>query len=271
MGLRAWTGGLVLLVLACGGSTFEAAGSGGSAGASGGSGGSSGGSGGSSGGSGGSSGGSGGSAGVGGSGGSASCPPTAPAPGAPCVESDQTCSYENGCCFDSFTCRADGWQYDGCGAPPIAAVCPGVPPVSGMGCDSCVTPLECIYEACETQGQYVASCRDNLWSVQIEPCDGVTCQVGIGFAQQFDKSCSSDADCTMEATGADCCGTPLVVGVNINAAARLRAAWGACVPTLLICDCVSRLPQTEDGNSAPDFASISVFCSDGQCSTVVPF
>jgi hypothetical protein len=180
------------------------------------------------------------------------------------------CNYENGCCFDMFTCTASGWQHDGCAAPPGNAICPGVPPVSGIECDPCVTPLACIFESCDTQGRYVAQCNGGVWSVELEPCGNVTCQYGPGFVQQFDKTCVEYTDCTTEVIAADCCGTLFVVGVNLFDAASLRTAWAACVPNLARCACPAGLPMAEDQRSATDLSSIKVQCSAGKCSSFVP-
>ena len=251
-----------LALSACGGETFQSAGTGGSAGSSGGTAGSSGSSG-------GGAAGSGGTAGGGGSGG-ADCPGIAPTPDTDCPQGLH-CSYEAGCCSDEYACTEGSWEYQGCIGPDVEPSCPPSAPGNGAVCNLCFDLAKCDYDECETVGmKATATCDGDSWSTTVEPCgDPYVCEYGSSFGAQFDKSCSKETDCAALPILADCCGTPLILGINERDLDEAISVWGQCGLELQLCGCPSGLPLAEDGNSTPNAGDILVRCDAGTCRSYV--
>lgn len=99
--------------------------------------------------------------------------------------------------------------------------------------------------------------------------DPVMCDVDPVIFPEFDKQCEAKADCVAVTRTLDCCGSVLVLGINIGALDEFNAAQALCTEEAIVCDCPPNAPIAEDGNSvlAPEDASLG--CIDNLCQTFV--
>jgi hypothetical protein len=140
----------------------------------------------------------------------------------------------------------------GCGALAPDGGCMAEPPV-------CSTPLG-------------GECQQPPASPDAGVPDASTlmCEFGDAFVAHFEKACAVRDDCAVVTLAADCCGTPLLAGVNGSERSRFDQAWSQCLTQLPICDCLADRPRAEDGKSASDPSSIRVDCLAGRCRTFIP-
>jgi hypothetical protein len=84
----------------------------------------------------------------------------------------------------------------------------------------------------------------------------------------FDKSCRGDNDCVAVTHQVDCCGSRMVLGINIRDQAAFTQAERACAASYPACGCPPRPTRTEDGSiTISADLDIAVACRSGACTT----
>jgi hypothetical protein len=106
----------------------------------------------------------------------------------------------------------------------------------------------------------------------------VVCPVGLedggplppgSSVVHYDKHCAVASDCAMGTQYLDCCGSVIVLGINVDEVPIFDSNTGIChyQPA---CDCASQLAIAEDGRRSNDqlhWPDVAVFCVGGACVT----
>jgi len=89
---------------------------------------------------------------------------------------------------------------------------------------------------------------------------------------EFDRSCSTDTDCTLGTRQRDCCGSKLVHGIRSEEAEAWNAAAALCASQFPGCACAEQPAEADDGSTL-DFMNplpAQVRCNGGACESYFP-
>jgi hypothetical protein len=121
--------------------------------------------------------------------GDSGCPPMVPAPGSPCPNEKEICTYGMLCGVEIVTCQNGMWTVTGPECP--AMPCPSPPPKAGDPCPG--GPAKCDYDLCDSASPSTveANCNNGAWSVTAGACPA-TCPPGF---------CGPNQTCIIETNG----------------------------------------------------------------------
>lgn len=87
----------------------------------------------------------------------------------------------------------------------------------------------------------------------------------------FDRTCSTDSDCTVGVHQTDCCGTQVALGMSASQLSQFQYLEDLCEAQYPACGCASGGLRTDDGMHAPtdDTSSVIVRCDAGRCATTL--
>ena len=98
----------------------------------------------------------------------------------------------------------------------------------------------------------------------------VVCTGPDSFVALAPKNCSTSADCGLVQHERDCCGTELLLGINVGSVQAFESAEAVCDASAPHCACAPQGVFAEDGTEVPlgDEAFIGAICDGGTCHSV---
>lgn len=83
------------------------------------------------------------------------------------------------------------------------------------------------------------------------PCD---------YVDTIDRSCETDADCSVVLHQTDCCGNSAMLGIRTTAYPEYGANEPACMASYPGCGCPAGLPTTDSGETVTDTSAVLAAC-----------
>jgi hypothetical protein len=104
----------------------------------------------------------------------------------------------------------------------------------------------------------------------VSDAGSVVCTGADSFVALAPKNCSTSADCGLVRHERDCCGTELLLGINIGSIKSFDSAETECDATAPRCACAPEGVFAEDGTEVAlgDEALIGAICDGGTCHSV---
>lgn len=105
------------------------------------------------------------------------------------------------------------------------------------------------------------------------PSDGggdvVMCTASPVVFPSFDKTCTSDSQCSFGLHQTNCCGSLLAIGWNVAESARFAADEKLCRTQYPPCACPAAPTKTEDGQTWDGVKTIVATCTAKGCQTTL--